>query len=149
MWSVSRRRGVDEIDGRVIGGRESIRGVLRDPRQALVASCEEIVELRQLPCPVSLETEGMAAVAAVGRPLLHLHRVERGLRAGDGGAPESGGLPRHGVGTLRVRHVGMERQPQAGARPRRAEKEAVGSTTKKPAVWQIRIIVLLRDLMDT
>ena len=55
----------------------------------------------------------MAAIAAVGRPFLHLQRIERGLRAGHGSREEPGRLPRHRISTLWIGHVVVKRQPQA------------------------------------
>ena len=62
----------------------------------------------------------MAAIAAVGRPLLHLERVERGLRARHGSRKDPGRLPRHRIGTLWIGHVVVKRQPQTRAGAGRA-----------------------------
>ena len=57
----------------------------------------------------------MAAVGAVGRPLLHLLWVERGLGAGDGGGEEAGGFARDGIGARGIGEVGVEREPERRA----------------------------------
>ena len=71
--------------------------------------------LRVLVFGIAHEAEGMAAVAAVRGPLLHLLRVECGLRADDGGAGEAGGQAGDGVGAVGVGYVVMEGEPEAGA----------------------------------
>src|SRR5678816_1463751 len=68
--------GVIEVDRRVIGTDLLIRRILRDPRQDGVAFREEFVELRHSLRLVAGEAKRMAAIAAVGRPVFHLLRIE-------------------------------------------------------------------------
>ena len=69
---------------------------------------------------VGHEAERVAAVAAVGRPRLHLRRIERGLRAGDSRAPKPRRLPGYRISARGIRQVVVEREPQAGAGAGRA-----------------------------
>ena len=91
-----------------------------DHRQEPVAGREKLGELAVPLVGTPHEAERMAAIAAVGRPLLHLERIERGLRARHGGRKEPGRLPRHRIGTLWIGHVVVKRQPQTRAGAGRA-----------------------------
>ena len=46
---------------------------------------KKFIKLRELRCGNALEAKGVAAVAAIGRPIFHLLGIERGLCAGDSG----------------------------------------------------------------
>ena len=61
----------------------------------------------------------MAAVSAVGRPLLHLPRIERGLGVQYRGAPQARGLARHGIGVFRLGQIAVKRQPKCRTGPGR------------------------------
>ena len=113
------RGSVAEVDGRIVGRHERVGGILGDPREDLFPVGEELVELREFLCRVSLEAEGVAAVGAVWGPLSHLLGVERGLRSVHGGAPQSCRFAGHGIGALRIGEVGMKGEPERRTGSRR------------------------------
>ena len=61
----------------------------------------------------------MATIGAVGGPVLHLERVERGLGAHHGDRRQPRRLPGHGILALRIGHVVMEGEPETRTGPGR------------------------------
>lgn len=61
------------------------------------------------------DTEGVAAVDAVGCPFLHLPWIERCLCSGDSGAGGSAGFSGNGIGAVGIREIIVKGQPEAGA----------------------------------
>ena len=57
----------------------------------------------------------MAAVFAVRNPFDQLFRIKRGLRGLGDGEKHAGGLTGNGIGGLRIGHVIVHREPEAGA----------------------------------
>ena len=98
---------IEKIDGRIVFSDEMVGRVFGDQRLEPVAGGEELLE--------RAEAKGVAAVVAIGRPRLDLHRIERGLGDGDGGAVEARGLAGDGIGALGIGEVVVEGEPEAGA----------------------------------
>lgn len=92
-------------DGRIIRGNEGIGGVFRDEWQDGFSSRKKFGKV--------FESECVAAIGAIGRPLLHLQGVQGGLRAGHGGAGESSGFAEHGIGCIGRSKVVVKSEPEA------------------------------------
>jgi hypothetical protein len=97
---------------RIVGGDERIRRILRDPRQDLLTSGEELRE--------RADAEGVTAVSAVRRPFLHLLRIQGRLRPAHRRSHQAGRFLCHRIARRRIGKVRMKGQPQTGTRPGRS-----------------------------
>lgn len=107
---------VNHVDRRIIGARVFVRGKLLNPRKHLFAVFQKIG--KPLNIVVSLvKIEGVAAIVAIGNPILHLPWVERGLRTICRRAPNAHRFPVDRIVTFRNGHIVMQGQPQHSTGP--------------------------------